>query len=821
MRKLRKMVRNNLIKRKLFIFLLVLFILILMIKVVIADGSYDQCCTTFCDGSNCGTDGQCLPGYVNCDCASGCALYAGDDGCYACPGAPTVCEGDTPCGSIPYCTAEYTFYKDADGDYYSDGTTETGCTASIGYKLEEYLTALSGDCDDDDYTVNPSAEDICDGKDNDCDGIEEATSGDECLGDTLCCNDDYSEGYCVQGTPDGDSYCRATDPYCGDLYCFEGILEGDVTYETCTSATRKTDVYSCPDDPVCGKYVCEEGCSIEALPAGRYPNEINDQIYPYPEGEWACDESVENGEGGYGKHCDGEGVGESHCVSDCIDEDEDGYGQQPSNLFIAESCPLGSSAIDCNDESEYIYPNDNSLNQPSSYCDCDFNTGGGYTQGTTEGPVNIYIPISQDTCFDGEDNDCDGPADIADPNNLIDCNDEGCREDDDYIYPITNRTCGENSDGLQDCTESYVDELDYDRQCCSSASDCVIDGECVGSAELHGVFPDVHACTQGKWYGGDTYSTVCNWVINDSEYSPDNYSHWGLNGNAGGGKCCGDDLDEYYTEGIDGSFACCDEENMYVLAENCLYTLTEKDTWDGYNIGYCLADTSCLVNPEQDTFDGTVDDATDIDYPLENEIRCINDEEHIGDHYCDAGEWTSRTALIATQLLSFGESFNDMSLYCDSYENVLNHYDYSISGGYAEYYLGVQSYACTMGENTVPCVNNVCVLNYNYDGEDKVILGMSLNHDVDSSVYSVLEVLSGTNRDCNNQLTSDKFLSCGTGVWYNNEIKSVIFSPDSITMGNVLVGEWTSALKNIYGEIFSSIAYRNPSSYDYSFVTDT
>jgi hypothetical protein len=58
------------------------------------------------------------------------------------------------------------FYKDLDGDGYTDGTTQVGCSAPSGY----VLSATSGDCNDNDLNINPGKTEICDGIDNNCNG---------------------------------------------------------------------------------------------------------------------------------------------------------------------------------------------------------------------------------------------------------------------------------------------------------------------------------------------------------------------------------------------------------------------------------------------------------------------------------------------------------------------------------------------------------------------------------------------------------------------------------------------------------------------------
>ena len=60
-------------------------------------------------------------------------------------------------GDAPLC------YQDSDGDGYGDGASDVDCLSSGA--VDE-----AGDCDDTDAAINPAAEELCDGLDNDCSG---------------------------------------------------------------------------------------------------------------------------------------------------------------------------------------------------------------------------------------------------------------------------------------------------------------------------------------------------------------------------------------------------------------------------------------------------------------------------------------------------------------------------------------------------------------------------------------------------------------------------------------------------------------------------
>jgi hypothetical protein len=94
------------------------------------------------------------------------------------PSATEKCNGkDDNCdGTTDESTAAdaKTWYKDGDGDAYGTSATSTkSCSQPSGY------VSSSTDCDDADKTVNPGATELCNGKDDNCDGTtDESTAAD-------------------------------------------------------------------------------------------------------------------------------------------------------------------------------------------------------------------------------------------------------------------------------------------------------------------------------------------------------------------------------------------------------------------------------------------------------------------------------------------------------------------------------------------------------------------------------------------------------------------------------------------------------------------
>jgi hypothetical protein len=89
------------------------------------------------------------------------------------PGATEVCDGiDNDCdGQIDEDAVFENYYADADGDGFGNPSESvSSCTAPSGYVVD------NTDCNDNNAAINPGATEVCDGLDNDCDGLTDTGS---------------------------------------------------------------------------------------------------------------------------------------------------------------------------------------------------------------------------------------------------------------------------------------------------------------------------------------------------------------------------------------------------------------------------------------------------------------------------------------------------------------------------------------------------------------------------------------------------------------------------------------------------------------------
>ncbi len=150
------------------------------------------------------------------------------------PGAEEQCDGvDQDCDTVADNGVLLTWYADGDSDTYGDtDVVLEDCEQPSGYVAE------SGDCNDDDDTIKPGADELCDGVDNDCNDLiddddtpldpvtwylddDDDGYGDRDASTTAC---DQPSGY-VDNAGDCDDSTDAVHP--GGLEQLGDFLDGD------------------------------------------------------------------------------------------------------------------------------------------------------------------------------------------------------------------------------------------------------------------------------------------------------------------------------------------------------------------------------------------------------------------------------------------------------------------------------------------------------------------------------------------------------------------------------------------------------------------
>jgi hypothetical protein len=383
------------------------------------------------------------------------------------PGRFEECdEIDNDCDGEIDEDVQTVYYADLDGDGYGDlNSPEYACALPTGY------SASSDDCDDGNRAVNPGADEVCDGIDNNCDGaIDEGTAIDASTWYADSDSDGYGDaaspmnacsqpaGYVADATdcddtrletnPGATEYCNGIDDDCN------GVIDDAYAVDASTwYADSDSDSYG---DATSSRNSCSQ-------PAGYVADNTD------------CNDTTAAANPGQAEVCDGidnncDGATDEDTATDAAtwyaDSDSDGYGDATvSRNACSQPAGYVADSTDCDDTRFESNPG------ATEYCN-------------------------------GFDDDCDGTVDEAD---ALDASVWYQDSDADFYGnpAVSTMECYQPTGYVSDSTD--CDDTRFETNPGASEYCNSIDDDC------NGVIDDAYAVDASIWYtdaDGDGYGNA-------------------------------------------------------------------------------------------------------------------------------------------------------------------------------------------------------------------------------------------------------------------------------------------------------------------------
>lgn len=459
------------------------------------------------------------------------------------PGAVEFCGApDLNCDGLSPVTP--TWYMDWDSDGWGDiGLAVTSCAGPVGWVIE------GGDCDDSNPSANPLGIEICNGIDDDCDGVAETGAVDASLwygdadGDShgdpathiLACEAPYgfvaNPDDCNDAEPaawvgatetcddgnideDCDGYADDADPDATDkvdwFYDGDGDGFGLTTRlrTTCDKPTSYTAFSGDCDDAnlainpaateVCDDADIDEDCDGGAEEADPEGATRSPSLYTDADGDGFGDVSRPVCDAGIGKVAD---------ATDCDDADP------RARPGAVETCDSGGRDEDCDgldDDDDpggatgkrywyYDKDSDGWGSLAESYLACSAPSGWVPSTGDCNDDDDRVWPGATEVC-DEIDNDCNGITDEGAPTWHLDADGDGFGSE-EVVRSACSPPAGYLEDG-GDCDDDDPSISPTSVEICDG-----LDNNCDGEAD-EGVAPIWHSDADGDGYGSATVTWV-------------------------------------------------------------------------------------------------------------------------------------------------------------------------------------------------------------------------------------------------------------------------------------------------------------------------
>jgi large repetitive protein len=533
------------------------------------------------------------------------------------------CDGNADDNDASVASAGFSsYYEDADSDGYGTSNVAIQCDAPAGY-----VFADNTDCDDSDANISPGATEVCNGYDDNCDGLaDEAAAADAGTWYADLDGDGYGDpasitractaptGFLADGT-DCDDGLAVTNP--GTAETCDGLDNNCDNVVDENSAVDAPTWYNDGDGDGYGGAGSQVACN-QPTGTSAYSSDCNDtDISIYPGATEVPYDNIDQDCSG-SDTCDADGDGANALVcngDDCNDEDADIYVGAPEAWYDGVD-------QDCSGGSDYDYDGDGYDSQSYGGDDCDDN-------------LNDVYPGAPDQPYDGVINDCDAA-------NEYDADSDGYQSAD---------WGGNDCDDANSAIRPGVAEVWYDGldQNCDGASDYDADADGFDSADWGGDDCDDAAADINPDAADEPYDGQIADCDPSDEYDVDGD---GALHSSGGGNDCNDDdaaVNPSATEAVaDGVDSDCDGGDLcYVDADNDgqrdadggTLASTDLDCADAGEAEEADPDTDC-DDATATTFAGAEELCDGVDNSCDGTVDegCAGDSQPVDDSGKDSGK---------------------------------------------------------------------------------------------------------------------------------------------------------------------------------------